>query len=135
MRSFRALLLLTLVSTISTFSQDGPVHGPAQELAKPPLEARIASFDVLDAILRDGLSELSLKNIDGFHLGFEEIIREKIQDDPRALSPHFSLHLRDKTLRQLLDALCMSDGRYTWSEDGASINVYPEKGEKIRPIF
>jgi hypothetical protein len=53
--------------------------------AKPmPLDARIGRFEVTDAILRDGLSELSLKNVDGLHLGFEEIIRDRIQDDPGA---------------------------------------------------
>jgi hypothetical protein len=58
-----------------------------------PPDARIGWFDLTDAILRDGLSELSLKNVDGLHLGFEEIIRDRIQDDPRGGSVHFSMHL------------------------------------------
>lgn len=85
---------------------------------------RIQRFDVTDAILRDGLSELSLKNVEGLHLGFEEIIRDRIQDDPRSLNPHFSLHLEGRTVREILNALCTSDARYTWTEDGTSINVY-----------
>ena len=66
-----------------------------------------------------------MKNVDGLHLGFEEIIRGRIQDDPRGLSAHFSLHLENKHVREILDALCESDARYTWSEEGNSINVYP----------
>jgi len=82
-------------------------------------------FDVSDVILRDGLSELSLKGIDRLHLGFEEIIQDKIQDDPRKVSSHVSLHLEIKKVREIINALCDADGRYTWSEDGASVNIYP----------
>jgi hypothetical protein len=35
------------------------------------------------------------------------------------------LHLRDNTIGEILDALCASDTRYTWSTDGLSVNVYP----------
>lgn len=90
-----------------------------------PLDARLEHFDVEDTVFREGISELSLRNIDGLHLGFEEIIREKIQDDPKAVSPHLSLHLQNKTVREVLDELCRSDLRYTWSEDGSSVNIYP----------
>jgi hypothetical protein len=104
-----------------------------QDRAKSPLDVKIDRFDVADALLRDGLSELSLKNIDGLHLGFEEIIRDKIQDDPRALSPHFSLHLQHTKVREVLDSLCAADARYAWSEDGASISIYPQvtKGDPL----
>jgi hypothetical protein len=93
--------------------------------AKSPLEVRISHFDVTDAVFRDGISGLSLNSVNGLHVGFEEIIRDKIQEDPRALSAHFSLHLEDRSVRQILDALCELDTRYTWSEDKASVNVYP----------
>ena len=38
---------------------------------------------------------------------------------------HFSVRLEKNTVRQILDALCQADARYTWSSDGASINIYP----------
>ena len=85
-------------------------------------------FDVTDGILLDGLAELSSKQIEGLHLGFEEIIRGNINDDRRTLNPHFSLHLKDNTIGETLDALCASDTRYSWSTDGLSINV-PPRGE------
>lgn len=96
-----------------------------QSSAKLALQTRVVHFEVSDAILRDGLSKLSLANVEGLHLGFEEIIRDRIQDDPSAASPHFSLRLEGRTVREILDALCKSDPRYTWSEDEDSINVYP----------
>jgi hypothetical protein len=90
-----------------------------------PLEVTLDHFDVTDAVLRDGVSELSLKKIDGLHLGFEEIVRDRIEQDPSTVSPHFSLHLQGKTIRELLDELCKTDPRYTWLQDGATVNIYP----------
>ena len=51
-----------------------PVKKPVttEGRAKAALEARVSFFDVRDVILRDGLSDLSLKNVEGLHLGFEE---------------------------------------------------------------
>lgn len=119
------LAFLMLLLLASAFGQEPHDPRRAEGPAKSPLEERIGRFDVTDAILRDGLSELSLKNVGGLHLGFEEIIRRSVQDDPRGLSAHFSLHLEDKSVRQILDALCGADARYTWSEDEASVNIYP----------
>jgi hypothetical protein len=125
-RALSKLAFLTLLLPAFAFGQEPHSSHAAGGPARSPLEATISRFDVKDAVLRDGLSELSLKNIDDLHLGFEEIIRERIQDDPRVQSPHFSLHLRGKTVREVMDALCSSDPRYTWSIDGTSINVYPK---------
>jgi hypothetical protein len=118
------ILVLVLLGTL-VHGQESHRKQSRQAPAMSPLEVKVSRFDVTDGILRDGISELSLKNVDGLHLGFEEIIRERIQDDPKALNPHFSLHLQNKSVRQILDALCESDARYTWSEDLASTNVYP----------
>ena len=92
---------------------------------KVPLDVAVDRFDVADAIMRDGVSELSLKRIDGLHLGFEEVLRNDVRQDPRATNPHFSLHLRGQTVREILDSLCKIDPRYEWSQDGLTINVYP----------
>lgn len=118
MTELRALALAFLLLGISGLA-------PAQSQAVSPLDVTVMHFDVTDAIFREGISELSLKEIPGFHLGFEELIRERIQDDPRVLSPHFSLHLEARSVREILDALCRSDGRYTWEQDGNTVNIYP----------
>ena len=120
--TIRATILCLLLAFIA---QSSALDKEGRNRTKLALEATIEHFDVEDAILRDGLSALSLRNVEGLHLGFEEIIRDRIQDDPRASAPHFSLHLESSTVREILDALCKSDPRYTWSEDGGSINVYP----------
>jgi len=114
------LLLLLCGIGLGQEAQDKRLH-----MARPPLDVKVDHFDALDAILRDGVSELSVKNIDGLHLGFEEIIRDRIQDDPRGVNVHFSLSLENKSVREIIDALCQADPRYTWSEDAPSINVYP----------
>jgi hypothetical protein len=119
-------VFFTFVIWASAALASGPeTAGPKQVDAMPPLDVKIDHFDVDNAIMRGGLSELSLKDVKGLHLGFEEIILEKIQDDPRTQSPHFSLHMVGKTVREVLDELCSADSRYVWSTDGATINVYP----------
>jgi hypothetical protein len=125
MRTQHLFLCVMLAFGFSGFGQTLRPDQKGQIAAKLPLDVSIERFDVTDEIMRDGLSELSLKNISGLHLGFEEIIREKIQDDPRATNPHFSIHLRRKSVREILDELCKADARYTWSADGTTINVYP----------
>jgi len=124
-----ALILLSLA-----FGQEPHKAQKVGGAAAPPLEARVGRFDITDAIVRDGLSELSLKNIEGLHLGFEEVIRDRIKDDPRSLSTHFSLHLENRNVREILDALCESDPRYTWTEEGNSLNIYP-RGVKGSPSY
>src|SRR5277367_50233 len=93
------LLLLLLCS----MSLEQAQHREQESLspARPPWDVKVHRFDVVKAVFRDGLSELSSKNIDGLHLGFEEILRDNIQDDPLALGTHFSLHLEDKTVREI----------------------------------
>src|SRR5579864_5081298 len=129
MRLLNLLFCMVLTCVIPAGGQ--ALHtGQNSESYPKPLDARLEHFDLDDAIFGDGISELSLRNIEGLHLGFEEVIREKIQDNPRAVSPHFSLHLRNKTVREVLDELCRSDLRYAWSEDGSTINIYPRATER-----
>jgi hypothetical protein len=87
MRSLKAGPFLILVLCVPFFGAGAfALEGKASPTISP-LDVRIGRFDVSDVIVRDALSELSLKNVDGLHLGFEEIIREKIQDDPETIGP------------------------------------------------
>ena len=88
----------------------------------PPLDETVPEFTLKDAIFVDGVSALSLKA--RAHIGLEEIIREKIMD-PKDRRIQFSLHLENKSVREILDTLCQSDARYMWSVDGETINIYP----------
>jgi hypothetical protein len=124
MRTLSTIIYTVMAITASTLGQSSYEHR-TEQVRVSTLDVKVAHFDVDDAILRDGLSELSSKNLKGLHLGFEEILRDKIQDEVRAQSPRFSLHLQEKTVREVLDELCRLDIRYAWSQNGATINVYP----------
>jgi hypothetical protein len=92
----------------------------------PALNIRVAHFDLTDATLVDAMSKLSDEPIAGLHLGIEEIIQYK-SSGPKDRSTRFSLNLHDVAVREIIDALCKSDRRYTWSVDGSSVNVYPRE--------
>ena len=91
---------------------------------KSVLDRRVATFELIDATLIDGLSKLSSEQIPGLHLGIEEVLRAEWSDPP-APSVKFSLALQNVPVRRILDALCERDNRYQWSTEGATINVFP----------
>jgi hypothetical protein len=82
---------------------------------------RVDTFAVKDGTFRDALARLSLL-IKGLHLGIEEALRSDttVNDQVRV-----SLNLHNNTVRQILDELCSRDIRYSWSQDGDTVNVYP----------
>ena len=125
MRTHKLFICTILVLAASVFGQTRSNSSRDGDNRKLPVDVIVEHFDLTDAIFPDGVSELSLKGIAGLHLGLEEIIRDRIQDDQRSQSPHFSLHLEGKSVREILNKLCEFDARYTWSEDMATINVYP----------
>ncbi len=114
-----------ITTVLLAFNLSGRPVENTDAVGASPLQTTIAHFDVEHAIFREAISELTLKNVEGLHIGFEEIIRQNIQDDPRQLGHEFSLHLQGKSVRDVLEALCNSDARYTWSQDAGSINIYP----------
>ena len=121
----RRLGLLLLLVGVNSFWHTSSIA--ADNLANAPaLSNKVAQFDLTDGTLVDALSKLSLQPIAGLHLGIEEIIRER-SPEPTDRSVRFSLNLHDVTVRHILDTLCKFDNRYTWSTDGASINVYPRE--------
>ena len=118
-------LLLILFAAAANKGQTGSV--PTDD--SPTTSALIhlvAHFDMKDATLVDALSKLSLEPIADLHLGIEEIIRDN-GSEVADRSVRFSLTLRDENVRDILDTLCKSDNRYTWSTDGSSVNVYPRE--------
>ena len=118
-----ALLLFLLAG--ASKGQTGTVPTDDSPTASA-LSYKVADFDIKDATLVEALSKLSLEPIAGLHLGIEEIIRDK-GSEVADRSVRFSLTLRDVNVRGILDTLCESDNRYTWSADGSSVNVYPRE--------
>jgi hypothetical protein len=87
------------------------------------LGAKISDFDLTKRTLLEGLKELASGSAP-FAFGFENILKKKYKDPP-VPDVRFSLQLHDKTIREVLDALCGADPRYMWSIDETTINVYP----------
>jgi hypothetical protein len=117
----------TIAKMALVWSMSG-ICGAGAQVTKPgvalPLDAVIGHLELKDATLVDGISQLTLQPIAQLHIGLEEVLRRK-RSDPRDRSVQFSVDLEHITVRQALDALCKEDGRYTWSADGQSINLYP----------
>ena len=127
MKTAIRLAILLLVLTADNFGQATLVR--TEDLpSTPALNTRVAYFELTDVTLIDALSKLSHEPIAGLHLGIEEIIKDN-SSEPTDRSIRFSLNLHDVTVRDIIDTLCKSDARYTWSVDGSSVNVYP--GETV----
>ncbi len=96
--------------------------------------ANSTSFDVLDTVvpeykfdnrpIRDVVQGL-FATVDGVDVGFEDVLKGKFSD-PELPSHGISVDLSDATLRTALFAICAADPRYTWSMDGATVNIYPQ---------
>jgi hypothetical protein len=107
----------------------GPSGSSQQKTSVPaiprPLDYRLAEFEITDTSFVEAVSQLSRQPIEGLHLGLEEVLREKMSDPPFQ-GPHFSISLRNATVREIVDSLCTYDSRYMWSLDGKTINIYPK---------
>jgi hypothetical protein len=114
-RYFLMFSILLCASSLSAAQQ------PSQQAATH-LNRRIKQFSVTDATMLDAISDLSQDEPSEFHLGFEEILVDHWGDRQEV---QFSVQLNDVTVKEVLDTLCKYDTRYTWSVDGATVNVYP----------
>jgi hypothetical protein len=88
------------------------------------LDTKVPEFEIRDQTLVDGLWKLAGAPAP-FAFGFEEVLKKSLSD-PDIQDPKFSLQLKNKTVREVLDALCQKDSRFTWSMDGATVNVFPQ---------
>ena len=110
------LILVLTVESVGAFQLNAP--------AGPPLNYRLDRFELKDETFVAAVSKLSLLPIEGFHLGVEEVLREKTME-PAPLAPQFSMLIEHGTVGEVLDTLCSHDRRYAWSQDGLTINIYP----------
>lgn len=109
------LLLVFLQAIVSA-------HGATPPLKDDQLSARIESFTLANASFLDALSELSSQSGSESHFGVEEVLQDRVSMQPE---PLFSLKLKDKSVREILNALCKLDPRYSWFRTGSSINIVP----------
>lgn len=96
------------------------------------LNTMVPEFELRNQNLVDGLWKLA-KDPAPFAFGFEKILKTKLADADIP-DPKFNLQLKNKTVREVLDALCEADPRFTWSMDGATVNVFLEPSVATLPI-
>jgi hypothetical protein len=132
-------LVITAVSFLvlcqvfaATIEENRTENGNA--ISAAALKHEVAHFDLRDATLIEGLSQLSSEPISDLHLGVEELLRQNFSEPPDR-SIRFSLSLEHKTVRDIIEALCQRDSRYTWSSDGSSINIYPQQVDGNPPYL
>jgi hypothetical protein len=87
------------------------------------LDTRIPEFELHNETLLDGLWKLARGPVP-FGFGFERILKSSLSD-PDLPDPALNIQLKDKSLREILDALCRADTRYAWSMDEATVDFFP----------
>ena len=75
------------------------------------LGAKTRDFGLTEWTPPERLKELA-SGLAPFALGFENILQKKFRD-PLLPAVRFSLQLHDKTVSEILDALCHADARHT----------------------
>jgi hypothetical protein len=111
MKTLIRLLLTFLILSHGGYGQTSQ-NGNDHEQSGSILNYRVAHFEVTDSTLIEALSKLSLEPIAGLHLGIEEVLRERFSEVPDR-SIRFSLTLENSTVRDIVEALCQVDSRYT----------------------
>jgi hypothetical protein len=117
-----ALPLLSILLGVALPLIGQTAHNAAHDEAH--LTRVIQRFQVTDSTMLEAIASLSSQSAAELHLGMEDILRDN-PSDPPAPRVRFSLDVKNATVKEILDTLCQFDGRYTWSTDGASINIYP----------
>jgi hypothetical protein len=116
-----SILLSSLVLNMSAFWTGLQIDGP-----KPSkLSTTVPDFFLSSQTIFDGVSELNSESLP-LVFGFEAVLKEKF-DGPSIPDQFINLSLKDATVKEILDALCKADPRYTWSLDGSTVNVYPRE--------
>jgi hypothetical protein len=123
-RSWKYIVVVFIV----LFMPHRPSRGERQstrqdETADKFLNAKVAEFHMHGQTLVDGLWELDRGAV-AFAFGFEGVLKRKLTD-PDVQDVRFDLDVKNKTVREIFDALCQADPRFTWSVDEATVNIYP----------
>ncbi len=123
----RFLALIVACGEIFVLTLTPAISRPRLPINRSPsdvLDRVVSAYKVDNRPIRDVVQEL-FTSVEGVDMGFEDVLAETL-DDPDVPSPAMSLDLSGATLRTALFAICAADPRYTWSIDGATVNVYPQ---------
>jgi hypothetical protein len=120
--------ILTLATILRPFTPGVAAQANTPSVdGSSPLAGRVQSIIVHNSTILDGLAQLSAQSSE-LSFSFEEILKPRF-NDPEALQVRFSLDIRNRAVREVLDALCERDPRYTWTADGTAVNVFPRAVE------
>lgn len=114
-----ALLLTAVWSSVVSAQQPNGQDAPEDKF----LNTNVPEFEMTGENLLDGLRKLA-HSPEPFGFGFEIPLKRRFAD-PDLADRRFDLRLQNKTIREILDALCEADPRYTWSTDEGTVNVFP----------
>jgi hypothetical protein len=120
MKMIKHFAMAILLSLASTTAEGQITHQPQKAI-----DYRLVEFEVNNATFVEAVSELSEQPVEGLHIGIEEVLR-KTESKSTPEKGRFSLKLKGKTVREVLDALCGQDGRYMWTLEEKTINIYPK---------
>lgn len=116
-KRLRLLAITLLLLRSICFGTQGSAAGDSA------LNAKVPQFELTNQTFADGIRLLEAQDLP-LNLGFEMILKAKYTDaDPPQV--RFNLRMNGATVRDVLEALCIKDGRYSWAQDGTVINVYP----------
>jgi hypothetical protein len=117
------LLSLALFSMVPKGLATAQLPGTPSSSEVKFLDTNVPEFELQNQTLVDGLWKLA-RDPAPFAFGFEKVLKETLTS-PDIPDPSFSLQLKGKTVREVIDALCQADPRFTWSMDGPTVNVFP----------
>jgi len=95
----------------------------AADAGAAALATRVATFSIHNATVFDGVAQLSSERTE-LSFALEDVLKTKFSDSAVPHS-HFDLNLQNRTISEILDALCSKDVTYTWTRDGLTVNVFP----------
>ncbi len=121
MRKVRLAAAVVGLTVLLALAADGA--DSAADPGAAALAARVPIFSIHHATVFDGVAELSSEHT-GLSFALEDVLKAKFSDSAVPHS-HFDLNLQNRTIREILDALCSKDVTYMWTRDGLTVNVFP----------
>jgi hypothetical protein len=117
----RPLFSVTLLLSLGSLGAEAQIVDLAEQL----LDRRVPKFEMRNGTLFDGVARLSAEPTQ-LAFAFEDLLTAH-PHDPLPPEVPLSIHLDNGTIRELLTTMCRADGRYTWTRDGTTVNVYPKE--------
>jgi hypothetical protein len=107
-------LLLTILALHTSSKQAPTTNVPG------PLEQKVESFELRDQTIGEALGHLN----QSFDISIS--IEGVLPEEGAVTNPKLTASMRNVTVAEVLDRLCVLDPRYTWERDGSRANFFPK---------